>query len=273
MKDLSNNNIIHVKKDGVEYIQFRKLLEYPNVVHAISLKPLDYGSYKNYEGKKHDIQKNYDLICNTLGINSDTICRPNQTHTDVVKALADEEPWEFMQDFTDIDGVTTNRKDRTLMLTYADCTPLLFFDPVKNVIANTHSGWKGTVQYIGYKTVENMIEHYGCNPADILCFIGPTIRQCHFEVMQDVRDIFYNAFKDKLEVEKYIINDKDGEHYYIDTVGINTEMLKQAGLKEENIIDSGICTVDESGIMFSYRAEKANNGNELGRNAALITLI
>ena len=162
MKDLSNNNIVHVKKDGVEYLQFRRLLEYPQVVHAFSLKPLDFAGNVNYREKREAVLKDYGAICKALNIDSNTICRPNQTHTDVVKVVDSEKPWEFMEAFQNVDGATTNQKEKALMLTYADCTPLLFYDPVKNVIANTHSGWKGTVQYIGSKTVEKMVEQYGC---------------------------------------------------------------------------------------------------------------
>ena len=75
------------------------------------------------------------------------------------------------------------------MLGFADCTPLLFYDPIKNVIANTHSGWKGTLQTIGVKTVEKMMSEYECKAKDIICCIGPHIRKCHFEVDADVKEL------------------------------------------------------------------------------------
>ena len=99
------------------------------------------------------------------------------------------------------------------------------------------------------------------------------VAKCHFEVMQDVKDIFYDAFKDKLDLSKYIRNGEDGEHFYIDAVGINIEMLKQAGLKEENIVDSGICDVCEADTMHSCRVQSPQLGKKFGRNAAIITLI
>ena len=64
MKNLSNENIIHIKKDGLEYIQFKKLLEYENVKHCFTLKPLDFASNTTYEIKKHEVKDNLkDLIC------------------------------------------------------------------------------------------------------------------------------------------------------------------------------------------------------------------
>ena len=68
--------------------------------------------------------------------------------------------------------------------------------PVKKAIANTHSGWKGTIQRIAVKTVEKMIKEFECNPKDIICCICPSIRKCHFEVEKDVKDMFENEFKD-----------------------------------------------------------------------------
>ena len=89
----------------------------------------------------------------------------------------------------------TNKKNIILTTTNADCILLLFFDPVKKVIANTHSGWKGTLQEISVKTVNKMKEEYGCDPKDIIVCICPSIRKCHFEVDKDVYEMFYNQFK------------------------------------------------------------------------------
>lgn len=113
-----------------------------------------------------------------------------------------------------------------------------------------------------------MQEEYNCNPEDIICCIGPTIRQCHFQVEEDVKDLFMQAFNDEsiIKVGKVV----DGKQkYYIDAVKANINMMKSCGLKEENIIDSGICTVCNSDILHSYRTEKQN----AGRNAAIMCLI
>ena len=169
--------------------------------------------------------------------------------------------------------IYTNEKEKALVVAFADCTPLLFYDPVKNVISNVHSGWKGTVQMIGKKAVEKMTKDYGCNPENIICCIGPTIRKCHFEVQDDVKEIFYNKFKEIIDIEKYILpkekkNKEEVNKYYIDTVSINKEILLKAGLKEENIVDSKICTVCNNEKIHSYRA----HGKESGRNITIMEL-
>ncbi len=112
-----------------------------------------------------------------------------------------------------------------------------------------------------------MIDTYRCNPKDIICCIGPSIRKCHFKAQNDVWEMFYNEFLYTKRINDIISNGNTGNSkYYIDTVLINKIILQEAGLKEENIIDSKICTVCNSDIMHSYRVYK-----ELaGRNTAII---
>ncbi|MBO5349272.1 MAG: peptidoglycan editing factor PgeF [Clostridia bacterium] len=256
MKDLSNENIIHIKKEGIQYLQFKRLLEYKDKIqHCYTLKDID---VKNKSKESEDYKK----ICNALNLNNENIVHPKQTHTDIVKNVNES---NTSADFIEVDGLITNKQNKILSLVFADCTPLFLYDPAKNVIGNIHSGWRGTVQKIAKKAMQKMNSEYGCNPQDIICCIGPTIRKCHFKVDDDVKDIFMQAFNDESIIEKgEVIEGK--QKYYIDAVQANINMLKECGLKEENIIDSGICTVCNCEIMHSYRAEKEQSG----RNAAIM---
>ena len=170
--------------------------------------------------------------------------------------------------FINTDGLTTNKKDKALSLTFADCTPIYLYDKQQKIIGNIHSGWKGTTKKIAKKSIEFMKEKYNSNPEDIICVIGPTIRKCHFEVQQDVKDIFYNEFKYMQDIDNIIEYNEKTKSYFIDTVLINKNLLKEEGIIEENIIDSKVCTYCNSNIMHSYRKE----GKKSGRNAALICL-
>ncbi len=205
MGNLSNENVIHIKKNGIEFLQFKRLLEYPNLKHAFTLRPLNFAGILDYEEKKEVVQKNYEAICQSLEIDNNNIYRPEQTHTGNVAIVNNQMPGTFTKEFKDIDALITEKKLKALVLAFADCMPLLFFDPTKNVIANTHSGWRGTIQMICKNTVEGMISLYQCKPADIICCIGPTIRKCHFEVDEDVKDLFYNKFKSEMDIDKYIV--------------------------------------------------------------------
>ena len=273
MKDLSNENVIHVIKDGIQYLQFRKLLEYDDAItHAYSL-----GIDTNYRTAKPDKQEipkdeyekainDYKKICNELNTNYLNVVKTNQEHTDNIQIVNTKINKNYMdvnlEQYNDTDGLITSKKNLILSTTNADCILMLFFDPVTKTIANVHSGWKGTLQRISIKTVEKMIKEFNCNPKDIICCICPSIRKCHFEVDKDVKDMFEKEFVDlQINKETDIIEKQNGkEKWNIDTVLINKIILENAGLKEENIIDSGICSVCDSDLIHSYRVEKQGYG-------------
>lgn len=267
MNDLSNSTVIHVEKDGVQYLQFRRLLEYEDRVrHCFTLKDLTFGDNSNYYNMENQVKDNYKKIAKALEINENDIVRPYQTHTSTVECV-NSEKGIFRKDLQDVDGLLTDKKHEVLSLTFADCTPIFLYDYRKNIIGDIHSGWKGTLNKIGENAVKKMIEVYNSDVRDIICLIGPTIRKCHFEVDEDVKDMFKTAHGNEIISLGDI---KDGKQkYYIDTVKANINVMKKLGLKDENIIDSGLCTVCNSSIMHSYRVDK----KDAGRSTALITLI
>lgn len=272
MRDLSNDNVIHIKKDGIEYLQFKRLLEYSDIInHAYSL-----GIDKNFRTARAVDQqplskeeyyktiKDYDDLCTVIGINYINIVKPNQAHTKnikiVDKEINNDKPDFNLEKYNLTDGLITNNKNIILATTNADCILMLFFDPVKKVIANVHSGWKGTLQRISIEAVNKMKREYGSESKDIICCICPSIRKCHFEVRKDVQELYYNEFKNLEEIDKIIVQIPGEEKWYIDTVEINKLILKQEGLKEENIVDCGICSVCNSDIIHSFRVEKEKYG-------------
>lgn len=267
------DNYIIINNNGISYLQFNKLLEYQNILkHAISLKPIDIGSNDTFYNKQEAVYEDYQRLCSSQNLDYKNIYRPYQTHTDNVKDVDNQKPGIFTDDFREIDALITDKKNKILSISVADCIDLMFFDPIKKVIANTHSGWQGTYKLISNKTVEKMVDNYGCNVKDIICCIGPSIRKCHFEVEKDLAGKFYEKFKYLSNIDDIISKGKlenNKQKYNIDTVLINTITLTNIGLKEENIIDCGICTVCNSDKFHSYRVDK-----ELaGRNTGIITLI
>ena len=265
---IRNKEIVIIQDGKSRILQFKKLLEYSNVLsHAFTLRPLDFGSNDTYAQKKEEADNNYKSVCELLELDSKNIVRPYQTHTNNIKDVT-EEIGVFPKELVDVDGVVTNQKNKILSLTFADCTPLYLFDKNKRIIGNIHSGWQGTVKKIAKSGVEFMKEKYNCNPKDIICIIGPTIRKCHFEVQKDVRDMFHNTFNYMENIDDIIEYNKKTKTYFIDTVEINKKLLLEEGILEENIVDSGICSFCNSNIIHSYRKE----GEKAGRNTALICL-
>ena len=262
MKDISNSNVIYYNQNDVAYLQFKKLLQYPEIKHCYTMRPLNFPPISKDE---KTLKQNFNIMANELKVDVNKIVKPHQTHTDHVEVV------NQVEEFDQVDGLLTNQKGITLCTTSADCISLLFYDPIKKVIGSVHSGWKGTLQGISKKAVERMMQEYQSNTKDIICCICPSIRQCCFEVDEDVKELFYQKYKRLESIYQIIQNGpiKEGKQkYYIDTVKINQELLKQTGLKEENIIDSKICTKCNASQFHSYRAEKENSG----RNAAMISL-
>ncbi len=271
--DLSNENIIHVNKNGVQYIQFRKLLEYNDIIrHAYSL-----GTDVNFRTAKVNKQKisrdeyelainSYKNLCDSIGSNYIKTVKTNQNHTDTIKIankkIKEDEPDFNLEEYKETDGLVTNKKNLILSTTNADCILLLLFDPIKKVIANVHSGWRGTLQRISTKAIEKMEKEYNCNPKDIICCICPSIRKCHFEVEKEVKDMFEEEFKNIIEKNNIITETISSKKWTIDTVLINQIILEEKGLKKENIIDSKLCSVCNSNLVHSYRVEKEGYGLE-----------
>ena len=294
MQNILNENLVYQEKNGIEYIQFKKLLQYPEITHCYTLRSNNKLNFPPVYKDEKTLKQSFEKIASCLGIDSSTIIKPHQTHTDRVEIVARQailldkieqnkaQNLGDMLQFNEVDGLLTNQKGITLCTTSADCISLLFYDPVEKVIGSVHSGWKGTLQGISKKAVEKMLQEYQSNPKDIICCICPSIRKCCFEVDEDVKELFWQKYKNLANIEEIIQKGKVVEEtiqkekiiekkqkYHIDTVKINQELLKQIGLKQENIIDSNICTMCHPEYFHSYRAEKENSG----RNAAMISLI
>lgn len=255
--DLSNENILHIKREGFEYLQFKRLNEYPEIKHAYILKPLDLRSHN-----ENDVVANYKTVFDDLNVPIETLTRPIQKHTNTVEIIEmkknEKEPDIYMDYLDNVDGLITATPKITLATTNADCILFLIYDPVKKVIANVHSGWRGTFQKIGENAIIKMKEEYNCNPEDIEIYIWPSIRKCHFEVDEDVKIECENIFRYLGNTEKFIEKGeiKEGKQkYFIDTVLINRILFLNQGIKDANIYDCDICSVCSSDKVRSYRVE------------------
>lgn len=255
--------VVYVEKNGISYMQFKRLLKY-GIKHAYTFK----GDGIDFSFNQDKNKTSYEALCNALEIDFNNVVQPVQTHTDIVKCIDKIESTESLQD---VDGLITNKKNIALTTKNADCILFLFYDPVKKVIANVHSGWRGTFQKIAEKAVIKMINYYGCKAEDILCFICPSIRKCHFEVETDVKELCEEIFKFTNRTEEFIEVGEiiDGEQKYnIDTVLINKILLTELGIKEKNIIDCNICSVCNKDKVESVRVD----GSNAGRATAIIML-
>ena len=267
--EINNNN-------GVTFITFPKLRKTKVVNHAFTTRIG--GVSKGYFGamnmsitggdEKQDVLENYKIICNAAGIDYSHLVLSHQTHTNNILTVTENDIGKGIfreRDYENIDGLITNCRGVALVTQYADCTPLLFCDPVKKVIATSHAGWRGSAAEIGIKTVKRMQEEFGCNPKDIIAAIGPSICADCYEVDTPL----YNAFETLESVDvNSIFKSVDETHFKLDLWEANRQMLIYAGIKEENIDVTDLCTCCNSKYLHSHRF----TGGKRGTLAAIIEL-
>ena len=214
------------------------------------------------------VVKNRSLFARAAGIMPEQVVCGYQVHSTNIARVTLEDAgrgfFDASQALTETDGMITSQKGIALMTLYADCVPVLFYEPEQKVIAVCHCGWKGTVGKLAAKMAGIMKTEYGCNLEKILAAIGPSISQKAYEVDQPVLERFRDAFSfaDKL------ITPVDAAHGKVDLWEANRLQLLEAGLLDCNIDVSGLCTCQNNHIFFSHRADHGKTG----RNAALLMM-
>jgi YfiH family protein len=138
---------------------------------------------------------------------------------------------------------------------FADCTPLLFFDPVLNAVGLTHAGWRGTIKNAAGATISAMTTQLGSQAHNIIAVIGPSIGPCCYEVGSDVID----AAEASLANPKGLFrqNGKPG-HAHFNMWKANRQQLVEAGVTK--IVSSKFCTACHTDQFFSHRAERGKTG-------------
>lgn len=191
-----------------------------------------------------------------------------QVHGHIVKAVNEKDCGKGVREYEsavpECDALITGAPDVFLMTFYADCFPIYLFDPEKKVIGLAHSGWKGTLAEIGKETVKKMQEIFDSSPDDIRVFIGPGIQACCFEIQEDLREKVAAKFGDKEQFAS-----SNGKRAIVwDLPATISYSLRQAGVKESNIVNCGLCSSCQEETFFSHRRDKGFTG----RMGAAITL-
>ena len=160
------------------------------------------------------------------------------------------------------DGIVTDNPDISLFMRFADCTPILLFDPEKRAVGIVHAGWQGTVKKVAGQVVSTMQSAYGSRPGDILAAIGPAIGPDHYAVGPVVIEQVNYAFgKDS---ESILLEQNNKTHF--DLWSANKMILQQAGVTQIEV--AGLCTACHPEDWYSHRAQKGKTG----RFGALIAL-
>lgn len=160
-------------------------------------------------------------------------------------------------DYEEIDGLITNEPGLILCTSFADCVPLYFVDPKKQAIGLAHSGWRGTVNRMGARLIEEMKRQFGSNPGDLLVAVGPSICVDCYEVGEDVAGEFQKAFPDTVVLQK----GKQEGKYQLDLWKANEQLLLDAGIRKEHLEITDLCTCCNQELLFSHRASHGQRGN------------
>ena len=243
----------------LNFYRFEHFKTYPRLNHAISTKstasPYSFSLALHTGENKADIVANRNTLAKHLVSNGKrNFIVANQTHSDHIVIINESQTkgWEDNIDaIEDCDALITNVPEVILTILTADCVPILLFDPVHNVVAAIHAGWKGTKAQIAEKTVKRMIATFGSHEKYILAGVAPSIGRCCYEVGLDVAQHF-------MDYPQSMTKNKD--KYMLDLPYINKEQLLQSGLDEKNIEMSNVCTACEVKHYFSYRKEKGCSG-------------
>lgn len=206
-------------------------------------------------------EQNRILLAEKLMIKPEQLIFPRQTHTNCVAEILDIPETEIKE----TDALLTNKTGICLCVQTADCVPILLFDPVKNIIAAVHAGWRGTVKKIAEIAVLKMVQNYGASPENIIAAIGPSISPDIYEVGDEVVE------KVRLSIPNAatLLHKKNTGKFHLNLWEANRQVLLENGLQPKNIEILGECSFSESEIYFSARKE----GIETGRMVSGIMLI
>ena len=273
--------------DGVSIFQFPKLAGLADVRHGIFSRNTgeSIGAYRSLNvsfdvgDDSRNVNQNRKIISRCIG--EDDLVFIDQAHgTRVLKFKNESEVGmaaavdDFYQDShayikngkNDVyasgssdklvgDAMVSNIRGKFLAIQVADCQSVLMYEPVRQVIANVHAGWRGSIKNIVGLTIKTMERKFGCYSRNIVAGISPSLGPCCAQFVNYQKEIpaMYWKYKD------------DRDHF--DFWSISRDQLCDAGVLIENIDVSQVCTKCDTGNFFSFRGEK-----NTGRFASVIGL-
>jgi len=258
----SNGNIV--------YYRFGNLARYDHIVHAVftrlggvSRQPYASLNVGHFIGDEHRaVETNHRLIFQALNLSSEAIVTAHQVQGHNVAVV---EAGDGGRVIPQADALVTDVPGIALMLRFADCVPVLIYDPLRRAIGLAHAGWKGTIEGIAQEAVKTIAEAYGSRPEDLVVGIGPSIGPCCYRVGRDVAE----SAQASLDVlarrgSAPLLQRRSDGSFHFDLWEANRRQLARLGVKEIEV--AALCTACRSGEFFSHRAE----GGRTGRFAAVL---
>ena len=224
--------------------------------------------------KPEHVAANRNLLAAELGISTDRLILPHQTHGTETRIIGEEFcalPERIRQMLLEgVDALLTNVEGVCIGVSTADCIPVLLYDEEHRATAAIHAGWRGTQARIVSKAIADMSVTYKTDAKKLKAVIGPGISQKNFEVGDEVYAAFEQAAFDMEAIAEYQIkrcpdatdpSKAFQQKWHINLPLANRNILEHMGVKPENIIQSDVCTYDSTDRFFSAR----RLGTESGR--------
>lgn len=263
---MDTKRIVWKEERGIRYLVFPRLREAGLPLHAFTARPFDLGFGRK---KRGEVLRDRREVCRVLGINFLLLTAGEQVHGARVAKAGEEARGRGAISpegaIRRVDGFISNVSEVPLTIFTADCIPIFILDPVEKAIGLVHAGWRGTLGRMSERAVARMEETYGSRPEDLIVALGPSIGPCCYQVGEEVMSAFREQFSDW---SSFISPDPAGEKWTLDLWEANRIQLMRARVKDDNIINSRMCTSCHNDLFFSRR----RNGHPAGRMMSLMML-
>jgi YfiH family protein len=290
--------LIEQYENDLCYLHFQHFQHFPELTHGVFTRrggysPVPYDGLNTSSsriGEPRDsvenVVRNRQLALQALGLQDAPTVTLWQVHSANVVVFNAEDEWRTDWAFHSYyerswnptairkaDALITRERGVALSLSFADCTPIMLYDPHEQVIGIAHGGWRGTARGIVFAMIAAMHERFGCQSAHIRAGIGPAIGACCYEVSEDVREHFLGMaeFADMPVDRRYrslvcesavfsTIASPGGKSLRLDLWETNRNQLLMAGLHPEHVEVAEICTRCHTDQFFSHRGEQGKTG-------------
>ncbi len=250
-----------VCQDGINYYVFEHLADQAGLSHAIftrhggvSHPPFATLNLSRSVGDVPEaVAENHRRATATLGIALERLCTSWQVHG--AQALVLDQPNWGERPLPQADILLTNQPDVWLSMRFADCVPILLYDPVHQAAGLAHAGWRGTLAGAARAAVVAMSAAFGSRPADLLAGIGPAIGPCCYRVGPEVAEAFTRAFGPEATAWLRLA---DGGGPHLDLWESNRAQLVAAGVRQIEV--AALCTAHLRHEFFSHRGERGRTG-------------
>ncbi len=152
------------------------------------------------------------------------------------------------------DALITDNPRVTLFMRFADCVPILLYDPRRPAIGLVHAGWLGTVRKTAAAAVRAMAETFGSRAEDLRAAIGPSIGPDHYPIGEDVASQAREAFGGQAVKHLREVNGR----VHFDLWSANRAVLEEVGVSSIEV--AGLCTACHLDDWYSHRAEAGKTG-------------